>query len=90
MTRRKAHKIGEALQAVGFFGAMIGGMALDGPDMIAGLIIVAISAMIGGAGVWIYENTRPVVHREPPQKEHDKARQEAVFQEWLEHGTLMR
>lgn len=88
--RASIRKAGLYICEIGTAGTLIGGMALDGPDLAAGLIVTGASAAVATAGYQLY---RAAGRREKPEdsSRHDRdifRRRDAVFRGWMEFGTL--
>lgn len=87
--RSKIKRMGETLIGIGFFGVIFGGMTFDGPDYMFGMLLILLSALIMSIGNKFCEISTRQNNRHPTRVP-DQARRDAVFQWWLEHGTLER
>lgn len=87
--RLSVRKVGLRMSEIGLLGILIGGMTLDGPDMPVGLILIGLSVVAMAIGSCLYRlSFQQSTVEAVPDAEDDSGRKDAVFQEWVEHGTL--
>ena len=79
---------GYILAGAGLIGTMVGASALDGPDMAAGIVIMAAGLVALGAGdLLIKMQRKEVVWRETAEKACAQ-RKENTFRNWVKTGEL--
>ena len=79
---------GYILAGAGLIGTMVGASALDGPDMAAGIVIMAAGLVALGAGdLLIKMQRKEVVWRETAEKACSQ-RKKDTFRRWIDSGRL--
>ena len=76
------------IAGAGLIGTMVGASALDGPDMAAGIAIMAAGlAALGVGDLLIKIQRKEVMWRETAEKVSAQ-RKESTFHNWIESGKL--
>ena len=79
---------GYILAGAGLIGTMAGASALDGPDMAAGIAIMAAGLVALGAGdLLIKIHRKEAIQNETAEKVSTK-RKESTFRNWVKTGEL--
>ena len=91
INRKTARKVGLGLFEVGAAAFLIGGLSLDGPDLLPAIILTGVPLAVAISGYVLYRATevripckvKPVVDKKRLAKRRDQ-----VFSTWMKHGTL--
>ena len=76
------------IAGAGLIGTMVGASALDGPDMAAGIAIMAAGlAALGTGDLLIKIHRKEVIQNETAEKVSTQ-RKESTFRNWIESGEL--
>lgn len=81
--------VGYILAGAGLIGSMCGASALDGPDMAAGIVIMAAGlAALGTGDLLIKIQRKEVIQNETAEKACTQ-RKEDTFRNWIKTGELV-
>ena len=76
------------IAGAGLIGTMVGASALDGPDMAAGIAILAAGLAALGAGDLLIKAKRKEAIRHEATEKVSAQRKESTFRNWVECGEL--
>ena len=76
------------IAGVGLIGTMVGASALDGPDMAAGISIMAAGLAALRTGDLLIKMQRKEVMRNETAEKACAERKEDTFRRWIEFGTM--
>ncbi|MGN0357079.1 MAG: hypothetical protein ACI4E0_04580 [Blautia sp.] len=80
---------GYILAGAGLIGTMVGASALDGPDMAAGIAIMAAGLAALGTGDLLIKIQRKEVMQHEIAEKVSTQRKESTFRNWIESGKLV-
>ena len=76
------------IAGAGLIGTMVGASALDGPDMAAGIAIMAAGLAALGTGDLLIKIQRKEVMQNETAEKVSAQRKESTFRNWIESGEL--
>ena len=76
------------IAGAGLIGTMVGASALDGPDMAAGIAIMAAGLSALGTGDLLIKIQRKEVIQHETAEKVSAQRKEVTFRKWIESGTM--